>query len=336
MNLDAELLEGARNALRVCMGVTPTDRVLILTDNDTALVGEALLIESLAIHAVTEAIRLEQYGNRPFAELPGAIRARLNSFLPSVTFLAVSAKPGEFPMRDQFADEAQVKLRARHAHMPNVSPAIMREGMRVDYEMVSRITSAVHDKVQNARHILVRSARGSEIHGRFSGTFKWIPFGGLYHKPGDWGNLPEGEVFTCPDSVDGVLAADVVGDYFAPKYGVLQSPVTISFEKGYAHDIECADKKLEEELSAYLDSQENGRRVGEFAIGTNIGVRALRGNILQDEKIPGLHIGIGDPLGVATGADWHCRTHVDLVPSSCTIFVDGDAIMEDGRFTLDM
>jgi aminopeptidase len=45
--------------------------------------------------------------------------------------------------------------------------------------------------------------------------------------------------------------------------------------------------------------------VGEFAIGTNIGVRDVIGNILQDEKIPGIHIAFGNPYGAHTGADWY-------------------------------
>jgi leucyl aminopeptidase (aminopeptidase T) len=47
-------------------------------------------------------------------------------------------------------------------------------------------------------------------------------------------------------------------------------------------------------------------RVGEFAIGTNIGVHDVIGNILQDEKIPGIHIAFGNPYGAHTGAQ-RCR-----------------------------
>jgi aminopeptidase len=335
MKLDPELLEGARSAIRVCMGVKAKDRVLILTDEDTALVGEALLHEALGAGAVAETICLEEYGSRPMPELPGAVLSKLGSFSPSVTYLAISAWPGELPMRGRFVGAALARAGTRHAHMPTITPAIMREGMRADYNVVNRLTAAVHNRLQQAKHIRVQSAKGTEIHGHFTGRFKWTPFGGLYHRPGEWGNLPEGEVFTCPDSVDGVLVADVIGDYFAQKYGVLGDPVKIEFEKGYARKIECANKELQRELWDYLSSKENGLRVGEFAVGTNVGVRALRGNVLQDEKIPGLHIGVGDPLGKMTGADWYCDAHVDLIPSACTIFLDGELLMEEGRFAVE-
>ena len=53
--------------------------------------------------------------------------------------------------------------------------------------------------------------------------------------------------------------------------------------------------------------------MGEFAIGTNIGVTRVIGNILQDEKFPGIHIAFGDPYGAHTGAQWKSTTHIDVV-----------------------
>jgi leucyl aminopeptidase (aminopeptidase T) len=332
---DAELLEGARNAIRVCMNVQPGERVLIATDRATLSVGDALLCEAAEAGAVAELFQMEEYGERPFSDLPPAIEERMLSFRPAVTYLAVTAVPGEVNMRGQFAEAALRKVGARHAHMPTITPALMREGMRVDYRKVHRLTTAVHDRLRRARRIHVRSARGSDLLGTFSDRLKWILFGGLYHRAGEWGNLPEGEVFTCPESVDGVLMADVIGDYFSPKYGVLESPVRIEIEQGIARRVACASGELQKDLETYLDANENARRVGEFAIGTNIGIRALRGLMLQDEKIPGLHLALGDPYQHLTGADWACRTHVDFVPSRCTITVDDMPLMEDGVFLLD-
>jgi hypothetical protein len=57
MGLDAELLEGARNTLRVCLNVQASDRVLVVTDDDTNTVGEALHHEALAADAIAECAR---------------------------------------------------------------------------------------------------------------------------------------------------------------------------------------------------------------------------------------------------------------------------------------
>ena len=43
------------------------------------------------------------------------------------------------------------------------------------------------------------------------------------------------------------------------------------------------------------------------------GVERVIGNILQDEKFPGVHIAFGDPYGAHTGAKWKSSTHIDVV-----------------------
>ena len=85
----------------------------------------------------------------------------------------------------------------------------------------------------------------------------------------------------------------------------------------------------------YCHTDENSDRVGEFAIGTNIGVHDVIGNILQDEKIPGVHIAFGNPYGAHTGATWYSSTHIDVVGRNFDIWVDGRQIMRSGAFLLD-
>ena len=75
--------------------------------------------------------------------------------------------------------------------------------------------------------------------------------------------------------------------------------------------------------------------MGEFAIGTNIGVHDVIGNILQDEKIPGIHIAFGNPYGAHTGADWYSATHIDVVGRQFDIWIDGRQIMHGGAFLFD-
>jgi len=329
---DGPLSEGARNAVRVCMGVDSTDRVIVLTDEETAPVGDALLRETAAVDARHKSVLLENYGRRQLTQLPADLADDVRSFGPSVTFFAATARQGEFPMRRAFIDLATRELGARHAHMPGITPAIVREGLSVDYDVVGEITRDVYERLRTCTGVHVTSSKGTDLVARFSDALRWVPCDGSYHQSGEWGNLPEGEVFTCPESVDGVLVADVVGDYFSGKYGILPDPVTVEIADGLAGKITCANKQLEAELTSYLTSNENGGRVGEFAIGTNIGIKALCGNLLQDEKIPGVHLAFGHPNGDLTGATWSSATHVDMIPSDCTIYVDGELLMEAGRF----
>ncbi|HMK39418.1 MAG TPA: aminopeptidase, partial [Bacteroidota bacterium] len=91
---------------------------------------------------------------------------------------------------------------------------------------------------------------------------------------------------------------------------------------------------LEKEFRQYCSTDANSDRVGEFAIGTNTALTHVIGHILQDEKIPGVHIAFGHPYAEHTGADWVSSTHIDVVGTNFDIRVDDRNIMAGGRFLL--
>lgn len=334
MTVDNEMREGARNAVRVCMNVQAQDRVLVLTDDVTLSVGQALADEAAATGAEVEICRLEEYTPRPITDAPEGLVSAIETFAPTVTFFAASSQKGEVAFRMALSARLRQALEVRHAHMPGVTPRLMREGMRADYRQVYELTMQVYERVQQAKVIQVTSSKGTNLVAHFAPELKWIPCHGRYHEQGKWGNLPEGEVFTCPAAVGGTVVADVMGDYFSAKYGVLAHPVTFEIVNSLVERVTCDDEEIESEVWDYLNSTENGRRVGEFAIGTNTAVTELSGNLLQDEKIPGAHIAFGNPYPHETGADWSSRVHVDVIMTGCHIEVDGEVVMMDGKFQL--
>jgi len=105
-------------------------------------------------------------------------------------------------------------------------------------------------------------------------------------------------------------------------------------KNGYVTGVTSENAVLAQEVRDYLFSVPNGNRAGEFAIGTLTSLTKLSGNLLQDEKMPGLHVAFGNPYPEFTGADWDANIHVDVIPTSCTIEVDGRVIMRDGKFTI--
>ncbi len=64
----------------------------------------------------------------------------------------------------------------------------------------------------------------------------------------------------------------------------------------------------------------------------NAVLRGVMGNILQDEKIPGVHIAFGDPLGAYTGPTWTSTTHIDVVGTRFDVWVDDGQLMRQGEF----
>jgi aminopeptidase len=333
MTFEERLELGAENAVR-CMGVTAEDRVLILTDFEREGIARRVAAAAMARHADVTVHFLEHYGERPLTVFSEQVRQDIKDARPTVSFYIATAKPGEISFRLPMLPFLVNELHVRHGHMIGISEQLMAEGMCADYDEVFSLTNQVYDLVRNAKTIHVTSVKGSDVTATFHEGWKWIPCHGRYHEAGTWGNLPEGEVFTAPASVNGVLVCDVLGDYFSEKYGVLEHPLRLVVKDGYVTEVSSEDEALAKEVRDYLFSTPNGNRAGEFAIGTLTSLKRLVGNLLQDEKMPGLHVAFGNPYPEFTGADWRAKIHVDVIPSVCTIEVDGRTIMRDGEFVI--
>lgn len=330
-----DLSLGAANAVRVCMGVTPGERVLILTDESHAPIAEALGEQCRLQDAPFKIISLDGFGPRPLTSLPEKLEADVRAYAPAVSFLALESQKGELAFRHPYLQLIIHELKVRHGHMIGIDERLMGEGMTADYQEIYRLTMHVNDIVKEARVVEVQAPSGTDLRATLDPSrLRWYPCHGLYHEPGSWGNLPEGETFTSPASLDGVIGAEVLGDHFSAKYGVLSTPARVEVGGGRVRKVEAPGEELQSELTEYLAQHENSNRAGEFAIGTNVAVKALSGNLLQDEKIPGVHVAFGHPYNEETGADWHCPSHIDMVATRSTIKVDGQYLMRDGEFII--
>jgi leucyl aminopeptidase (aminopeptidase T) len=137
--------------------------------------------------------------------------------------------------------------------------------------------------------------------------------------------------------VDGVFVVDgVLGDWLANKYGRMEdNPLRIEIEDSRIVSLSCARQDIVDDFRAYTSTDPNSNRVGELALGTNLALTDCIGQILQDEKLPTLHIAFGHPYAEHTGADWSSTTHVDVVGRHFDIDFDGVPLMRDSRFLVD-
>lgn len=100
-------------------------------------------------------------------------------------------------------------------------------------------------------------------------------------------------------------------------------------------EVSCQkNRKLEKEFLEYISHDKNSNRIGEFAIGTNTSVKKIIGNLLQDEKIPGIHMAAGNPYPELTGAKWKSNIHCDGVMPMATVHVDGKPLLVSGKFVV--
>jgi aminopeptidase len=333
LTFDPELTPGARNAVNVCLRILPSEKVTVITDDATREIAASLVRELEAVGAPYRAWILEELVPRPLTDLPREIVDDLET--SQVSIFAVQAQANELKSRMQMTDVVN-RRKIRHAHMVNINHQIMREGMRADFLKVDRISAKVVETVRRAKRVRARTPAGTDLTADLSPDYRWLKTSGII-SPDKWGNLPGGEVFTTPGEVNGTFVIDgVVGDWLCAKFGSLrENPLTIHVKGNRLVDAHSANRELEEDFWRYTHTDDNSDRVGEFAIGTNIELKDVIGQILQDEKYPGVHIAFGNPYGAHTGAQWYSSTHIDVVGRNFDIWVDEAKIMQNGQFLLE-
>ena len=328
----ADFSEGARNAVVTCLRIQREEKVTLITDHYTLPIAASLAQELEQLGCPWNGFILEELARRPLTAMPQEVLSDMES--SQVSIFAVQVQSNELDSRRQMTNVVN-RRRMRHAHMVNITPQIMMEGMRADFLQVDRLSQKVLDKVSVARKIRATTAAGTDIRAEFLPEYKWFKTSGIISQ-NKWGNLPGGEVFTAPGEVNGTFIVDgVVGDYLCSRYGSMAAtPLTIEIQSNRITECHSENRQLRDEFWDYTHTDENSDRVGEFAIGTNIGVHRVIGNILQDEKFPGIHIAFGDPYGEHTGAPWTSKTHIDVVGLEFNIWVDDEAIMRAGKFLI--
>jgi aminopeptidase len=328
-----DLLPGAHNAVDTCLAVQPGERVALIADDASREVAASLEQALAAAGAVQDCVLIEGVSKRPMTAAPQAILDALGG--ADAGILCVQPQEGELPARMAIVELVESR-RIRYAHMVGVTPRIMREGMRADYRQVDRLSQQLCERMNDARSLTVHTPGGTDFTATFDPAFAWVKTSGLIN-PRYWSNLPAGEVFTTPRSVDGTFVCDgTAGDYFNGKYGILDgTPLVLEIRGGRLVSVRCDRAELERDFWQYCHTDENSDRVGELAFGTNLGLREMIGVLLQDEKVPGVHLAFGDPYGSQTHANWKSRTHVDVLTRACDVWIDHEQVIAAGQYLLD-
>lgn len=144
------------------------------------------------------------------------------------------------------------------------------------------------------------------------------------------GNLPDGEVYTCPieESVEGRVRFSYPSVYAGRRI----EGIELEFNEGRV--VRATAERGEDFLKTTLASDDGASRVGEFALGMNQGITGPTGNILYDEKIGGsFHLALGASAPDA-GGKIESSIHWDLVSdlrNGGKIYADGELFYENGE-----
>ncbi|MCX6101590.1 MAG: aminopeptidase [Candidatus Bipolaricaulota bacterium] len=144
-------------------------------------------------------------------------------------------------------------------------------------------------------------------------------------------NMPDGEIFVGP--IEGSFEGRVA--FSLPTFweGKRIEGMRLEFKKGRV--VKASAAVNDAALEAALSTDEGARNVGEFAIGTNRGIREPIGDCLFDEKVAGtFHIALGAGLAGNTNVS---MIHWDVVSDlrqGGEIYADDRLIYRDGEFLI--
>lgn len=314
--VDSSLYAPALTAVEQCMNLQAGESCLVVTDEKREAIGMALYDAAAAITDDVVCSRYpvgEQHGGEPPTPVAAAMTAADVVLAPTTKSLSHTN-----------ARTDATAAGARMATLPGITAEVFRTGLDADYERIREVCTEVLDQVAGASEIRVISPQGTDVTLEI-GSREWIPDTGIVHDPGDFSNLPAGEVFVSPETADGRI---VVDGTMRP-YGLLDGrTVSYTVEDGYVTDIE--DDELREAVETA--AEEVGRdayNLAELGIGTNVAVTSLVGSVLLDEKAGGtVHFAIGDDHGI--GGDTVAPIHLDGILTDPTVYADGEEVTLPG------
>ena len=144
-------------------------------------------------------------------------------------------------------------------------------------------------------------------------------------------NFPSGEVFTAPvkESVNGTIRFTFPGIYSGQEI----EDIRLTFKDGRV--VDATAKRGEELLLSLIDTDEGSHYAGEFAIGTNYGIKEFTKNMLFDEKIGGtIHLALGSSYpecGPVNDSLLHWDMLCDM-KNNGEIYADGELCYKNGVF----
>lgn len=307
-----DLRAAAETAVEQCLGLDADESCVIVTDDKRQPIGEALY--DVASEITDTTILRYPPGDQHGEEPPSPVAAAM---LDANVFLAPTTKSLSHTRARGAANDAG----ARGATLPGITEDVFTTGLDADYETIAQHCEDVLAQVEDADELRVTTPAGTDITFE-PGAREWRDDTGIVHEPGDFSNLPAGEVFVSPENANGMY---VVDGTMMP-HGRLDEDEQLRFEveDGYVTDI--SDHGVREQVEAA--SEQVGRdayNLAELGIGTNVAITELVGSVLLDEKAAGtVHIAIGDDAGI--GGDTDAPLHLDGIIREPTVYADGEEV----------
>lgn len=143
-------------------------------------------------------------------------------------------------------------------------------------------------------------------------------------------NMPDGEVFTAP--VETTTKGYIHFDFPVIHGGREVDGVKLTFRNGEI--VKAEARKNEDYLKQVLNMDKGAKRLGEFGIGINYGIKKFTKRILFDEKIGGtIHLAMGRAYEECKGTN-KSALHWDMIKDlrkEGAVYVDDKLIIKNGK-----
>jgi leucyl aminopeptidase (aminopeptidase T) len=301
-----------------CLAVRPNEDVLVIADEGTRAIGEALREEAARAGAevvLTVMEPREVDGNEP----PRPVAAALAG---CDVYIAPTSRSLSHTLARKQASESG----ARGATMPGVTEDMLGRTMAIDFNAMAIRSRAVAALLTEADSARLTCPRGSDFTLDLAGR-RGISDDGVLTDRGAFGNLPCGEAFVSPCGGEGQIV--VAGTIASME--IADEPVTLTISGGRL--INAVGGVGPQFLELLTQAGKGGTNLAELGIGTNDGAQ-LTGKVLEDEKILGtVHIAFGASAGI--GGTVSVPIHLDVVVLEPTLEIGSERVLDAGRFLLE-
>lgn len=262
--------------------------------------------------------------------LPEAAKAAMQTtdVLIGITLTThASVTHHEFP--DRLREEGQ--LRSLVMAKRDYEVLTHRFTLEPDHDRILEIREAIAEIFHNGEEVHLTSEAGMDVtmeideHGQPHG-------GGAYPtEPGGFTVISWGEHGQAPNA--GSAEGTFVIDGPVQEYGWPDSPLEIEVEDGRITDI-TGSGQIARALNRLIEEHENADNIAEIALGTNPIQTELRGANIVKNTLGTVHTAMGS--GAAYGQGVESPVHLDLIMVEPSISVDGQVVLENGEFQLDV
>jgi 2,5-dihydroxypyridine 5,6-dioxygenase len=201
----------------------------------------------------------------------------------------------------------------------------------------TRVLAAAR-KLESARRMRVTSPGGTDL-SLALGAYPLLTEYGFVDEPGRWDHWPSGFLATWANeaSANGRVVLDV-GDILLPQKSYIQSPIELIIESGYVKKVSGGlDAEL---LKDYMQSFQDTEAYAISHVGWGMQDRAhwsvmglydREASIAMDARAFAGNFLFSLGPNTEAGGTRNTPCHMDIPMRRCTIELDGNAVVRDGR-----